>query len=564
MITMFRCVLVAAMVFGAGDALHAADLTADQQAAVNAVVTDLNKATVSYNLALKTAGPGDAPLKGSKAKLTAIRLESATKMLPSAAARLADLPAENAAVAAARKQHDTLADACKKLQDRIDGKPAPAPEPKQPDTTEPAPGTPTNPDKPVPPAEGGVKLDYKQEEQLKNARFHLNELEGFNKKLAAWATQAAAVKDKSTIQWAEAKGIGDLVAKAKTRVQYSGDAIKQLPGNGRGVAEQAARRSILSNELAASIKKIEPIYTYLAKVVNPATYPTLQQDIRKMRNLSSMYADTAVLTRDAEQSAAAISQGPKAWAEFQNFAKVYGPLSNQNTEWGKQVKGAGLGFANNYKEFAAAVQETKKTLPPQIDQHLAEASRDADVAVAEKKPLFFTGGVKQKMDWARDKTALLAAVDAAAGKQYEAKIAAAEANLRKKQESLRGDIIAANRLPNDNYAHPDRKAIEAKAVAAWKQREPDAKVLRVHIPSENWKRKRIFWLRDGTITETDASHLQVQLIVQLDAKLAVNRPINMSMDHTQNDQLRASRFDLDDEKTVDLPPHRFYLLKNVK
>lgn len=557
----FSIVCAVLLFLGSTAPVQAADLTADQQAVVADVVTQLNKATDNYNLAAKTAGPGTEPPKGSKAKLAAIRLESATKMLPPAAAKLADLPADNAAVQAAQKQYDAIADACAKLQERLNGKPAP-PTPKQPAPTDPV--KPNTPDKPAPPAAEGVKLDYKQEKLLKDARFHLNELEGFNKKLAAWATKAAAVKDKSTIQWSDAQAIGELVAKAKTRVEYSGNAIKQLPGNGRGVAEQAGRRSILSEQLAGEMKKIQPIYAYLAKLVNPSTYPTLAADLQRMRGLSQIYSDTGVLTRDAEQSAAAIKQGPAAWAEFQKFAKVYGPLSNQTSEFGKQVRGAGMGFANRYKAFATAVQETKNSLPPQIDQHLANAAKDADVAVAQKKPLFFTGGVKQKMDWARDKTALLAAVDEPAGKQYDAKIAAAEANIKKKQELLRDDIIAANRMPNDNYSHPDRKVIEAKAIAEWKKREPNAKILAVRMPVENWKRKRTLWLRDRTITETDASHLQVQLIVQHDAKLAVIRPINLSKDHTMNDQLKASPFDAESEKVSDLRPARFLLLKNVK
>lgn len=552
-------ILYAALVFAASFAtVHAADLTADQQSVVADVVTQLNKATESYNLAAKTAGPGTDPPKGSKAKLTQIRLDSATKMLPPAAAKLADLPADNAAVQAAQKQHDTLAAACAKLQERLNGKPAP-PTPTQPTPSDPA--KPTAPDKPAPPAESGVKLDYKQEKLLKDARFHLNELEGFNKKLADWATKAAAVKDKSTIQFSDAQAIGELINKAKTRVEYSGNAIKQLPGNGRGVAEQAGRRSILSNELATEMKKIQPIYTYLAKLVNPASYPKLNEDLQKMRSLSRVYSDTGILTRDADEASAAISQAPAAWAEFQAFAKTYGSLSNQTTELGKQVRGVGMGFANKYKEFAAAVQVAKKTLPPQIDQHLAEAAKDADFAVENKKPMYFTGGVKQKMDWARDKTALLVAVDKEAGKQYQAKLAAAEANNKKKQELLRDDIIAANRMPNDNYSHPDRKAIEAKAIAEWKKREPNVKILAVRMPVENWKRKRTLWLRDRVLTETDASHLQVQLIVKHDDKLAVIRPINMTKDHTMNDQLFASPFDAEDRE---LRPARFLLLKNVK
>src|SRR5690606_26786625 len=121
----------------------------------------------NIKLAYDAAGPGDDQPSGSKAKLARVRLEQPKAMLPKAREQMTKLPADHADVAALNKRLDAADASIAALEARLDGKTAPPP---------PAPGdtpAPANPgDKPAPPpADAGMKLDYKQEEQLKNARF---------------------------------------------------------------------------------------------------------------------------------------------------------------------------------------------------------------------------------------------------------------------------------------------------------------------------------------------------------------------------------------------------------
>jgi hypothetical protein len=103
-------------------AARAAELDDKQRATLEAAAGELRQAQVNIKLAQDTAGSGTGPLKGSKAKLTAVRLRSAKGPLARAKAHLDKLPADNADVKEVQQQYDALKAVADQLEARATGK----------------------------------------------------------------------------------------------------------------------------------------------------------------------------------------------------------------------------------------------------------------------------------------------------------------------------------------------------------------------------------------------------------------------------------------------------------
>ena len=146
-------------------------------------------------------------------------------------------------------------------------------------------------------------------------------------------------------------------------------------------------------------------------------------------------------------AAETVREAPAAVAERDRIVKKYAVLCQQQTTEGKTLVGLSNGFTKDLADFSAAAEAEKQSLPKQIDEHLAEARQYAADAVKEQKPLFFTGGIPQRFEWAEEKINLLKALDANAGAAAEKKLADARAELKKAQDALREQIIAANDMP---------------------------------------------------------------------------------------------------------------------
>ena len=100
-----------------------------------------------------------------------------------------------------------------------------------------------------------------------------------------------------------------------------------------------------------------------------------------------------------------------------------------------------------------------------------------------------------------------------------------------------------------------------RAYALDDQQQADAEVLTACIPSQAWERSTRWEWSAGAFHKVDKSHIQVQLIVKHDDKLAVIRPVNLYKNHLKGDTINAWSMDaIEDE----LQPHRFMLLGKVK
>jgi hypothetical protein len=400
----------------------------------------------------------------------------------------------------------------------------------------------------APPA--AAKLGYQQEEVLKGARFNLREVEGSAGALTALVAELQPRAEQMAIDYRRVRVGMNTVEAARRKAGFVQDALNQLPPDGQGVAETAAALAAANAQVAAAAAYLEPLDQALTKLIDPAAWPDLQADLKRLGELTVMYGNPMILQTDRPQAAAVVKEAPAAKQEAARIAQVYLPLVVQQTEDGKRIEGAGNYFLEKQQAFLAAAEQERQSLPQQIRADLAEAGRIADEAVAGQNPLLFTGGVPQAMGFAADKLALYAALDPAGAPALEQEVRDAQASLAQREKSLAELIIQQNPLPPDRYAGTDRDQVVAVAIDAWKHQQADFTVLASRIPSEAWSRETLWTYSNGSWYYVDRSRLQVQLLVadEEDDSLAVIRPVNIWMDHQKGDSLIGTPFHAGDDE----------------
>ncbi len=528
------------LAFGFSITTHAADLTAEQQQQVEAAKSALRQMETSVDLAEQTAGGGSGALTGSKAKLTKIRLDGALPYVPKAEAALKDLPADHADVKPLVEAFDNLNARIAAIQARLNGGAAPPPA-----------------------AEGGVRLNHLQEEDFRNARFYISEIKGLADGLTQLAQEASAVADKTKINYRVLNGGAASLAKIRERAGFINGYFEKLPADGRGVPELKLQYDQIMAQTEQAAATLAPIHKLVTDLVNPANYPDFEEDYKRLGGLVRLYYDPGTLTTQREAAIDALKQREPAYAELVRFAQKYQPLADQRTEQGERASSLVAHFVEKFKAYNAAAETQKTELPASIREDMTEAQKIADEAVAEQKPMWFTGGIPQRMGWVTEKMALYEVLDPEPAAALKKDVEALQTKINQQEKSLGQLIINNNQLPNDNYQGDDRDKVIAVAIDAWKHQQPQFDVLATRIPSQAWARNTRWEYSNGTWYFLDTSKLQVQLIVadQDNPKQAIIRPVNIIMNHEKGDTLIGTPFySIDD----DLQPNAYLLRDKIK
>ena len=303
------------------------------------------------------------------------------------------------------------------------------------------------------------------------------------------------------------------------------------------------------------------LFTVLASTVilSAADTKQLEEDIDKIKSFSDTYGNSRLLEEDPAQIAEVIKQAPAVKEEVKQIVARYDPKSNE----GRKIQFPLGAFERNFGMYEGRIEAFKRDAPGQITKHIDEAEKMADQAVAEKKPLFFTGGVPQRMRWAADKLAVLAAVDPDAAKPLQDRYDTLKPTIPQKEASLRNEIIASNDPPKDNYNGADKNQLLDLAKAAWKEKHADAEIVAAKIPGREWKRDTRWTLQRDLRTweKTDRSKLQAQLLVKskTDPKLLEVHVVDLFKDHLANDATKAVRWD-----DKDVPVQNLILTSKMK
>lgn len=539
---MLVIVLVASVARGA--------LDAGQTRLLNDARAQLKQMQTNLKLAQDSAGGATGRPSPAQAKLAMARLSSAKGSMAQVQARLDKLPATDSGVKSLHSDFDAVATEIKQLEARLTSAaaapPAPGNAPAAP--VAPAPGAPA----PVAAGAGsGVKMDYRQQQSLKDAQFNINQLAGAAKSVAEVVEQAKAAPDQSKVDARQVQGAMGTLTEARRKLKFATDRMDALPANGAGVAEAAAELKAVITSLDASEQSLRPLLDTLTKLLDPANYKELNADLKRLRELAGMYANTSLLKNDPVKSIALINDAPAAKQEVERITRLYAPLVAQQTDAGKQIEGGVLHFTERSAAFAEAAANEKQSLPQEIDADLSQIDQMAQEAVKEQKPAFFSGGIPPRVERAEQKVALYAALDAEGAKASQQKLVEARERLKTAEAALVDSIIASNELPPDRYTAGDRQSLTDLATAAWKKLQPQAQVLMARIPSENWKRETMWRNQNGSWYQIDRSKVQVQLLVKHTDQLVVVRAIDLWKDHLQNDQINAAP--MDDGKSSPAP-----------
>lgn len=519
-------------------ATHVVDLTAQQKQFLANIENTLKQAETNLKGAEDSAGSADRKPTASQAKLALNRAAQARASVTAVTEALAKLPADDAAVKALAERAEKVSTGVAALETRLTG-----------GSAQPAGGA-------------GAKLDYKQEQALKDAEFYLREIEGAAGALEGVVATAKAAKSPNDLDHNLLAQAMATVEKAKNRQAAVEERLGSLPANGAGVAQAREALKAAVARVDAAHTSLKPIHDSLAKTVDPGSYPELEKDVARIQGLGQMFADSTVLTGDPAKAAAVVSQRAAAREEHARVVALYGPLMAQGTNLGNRVQGATKFLSENLDAFDKQVEGLRQSLPATLRGDIAAALKMADEAVKEQKPAFFGGGIPQAVEIAESKLPLLAAIDAAAAKPIEGELAAMRQQIAQMQRSLRDAIIAENPLPPDRYTAADRQSWIDLATATWKQKQPDAEVLAARIPSDRFERETMWRYQNREWYLVDRSKLQVQLIVKLDDALAVIRPIDLWIDHAAGDKKIANAFHADAK--AELQPNEYLKLDRVK
>jgi hypothetical protein len=535
-------VLFATVAVSLASAARAADLTAAEKQNLDGAKKSLGQLQTNLKLATDAAGPGDATPPPGKAKLADARLQTARQSAANVVARLDKLPADHVDVKAVRADYDTAMKAVAALEERLVSKneakqppPSPASDPKQ--GSQPAAAPPVKPAGAVP-AAGEQKLSYQAENALKIAQSNVDSVKASADALDNVVAQLN--KDKSSVNADTVTKAAATITAARRQVGFAEAQFKNLPADHSKVKAASDELRAAVARIDAADKVIDPLHKQSAKAGDPGSYPDLQADTKRLRDLSSQLA-IGNFQANRTDVAEVVKQLPAMKEELDRLSKKYAPLiAQRGGDAAPDLRDGTKRLGYSIQQFEAAVAQEKQALPQQIDADLARVNALTEEAVRESKPAFFGGGIADNLRFAEERLVLYESLDPEAAKGYTAKLAQARETVKKQEASLAGVIIAANEMPADRYAGGDKADLTRRATETIKQQNAGAQVLAVRFPGDKWTRETKWRYENRSWRLIDRSRLQAQVIVQRDDNVAEIRPVNLWTDHTSNDAITAT------------------------
>ena len=464
--------------------------------------------------------------------------------------RIGQLPTGNEAVAGLKKDAAATAATLKEFAAALKaGPPAKAPA-----SGGPAAMPATAPAAPA----GNVKLDYRQVEALKNARFYLTEVEPREARI----TELTKGK-------LDAEAIGEALNHMKFVHQRMGFAVKvlnDLPGGNAEVAAESKRYNDLLARLVTAQTAIEKAAPD-ADMQIAALEKQMNDDLAMVESWGQSLGNPQALFADRPNDAiAAVGQLPQmrqaidAMTQRWTARATEKPNDKTAADMVRKVK-----FVNGQlADLETYAKGLATSLPQAIGKDLGEVGKMIETAVTEKRPLYFgpDSGIAQQLKSAEQKVTMLGAIDAAAAAEAEKSLASMRAKSTAAQKTLAADIINNNKKPQEKYAGADVEQLRQLVVAHWKESNPDLPIVAVVFNTPGWTRTtRWDWSKGNQgFYKVDYDHIQPKLFYKLNDTQAVEMPVEVYKDYMKESRIVVKPWAVEAEP----PVTRTYLLTNLK
>ncbi len=284
----------------------------------------------------------------------------------------------------------------------------------------------------------------------------------------------------------------------------------------------------IKDDTAAKLAEME-------KLSDVKNYPDLDADWKQMETVAKAYGFKGFKT-NPDKVAELAKEFPRATKWGSEKFKQYRPLivltGGEKSPLYKKYEA----MAKSIKGFQAEATEFFKEAQAQVPELLKKAEEMAEKAAAEKKPAFFTGGVKQQLDGAESylkPCRALVPADDERLKAMEGAWAASKKKIDAQGAMLKEQIIAETRPPAEKYSGGDKEDIRKKITEEWKAAWPQDEVLMVRLHMANFDRRETATWDDGSNSWSfsDRSVLCVTVIVKTSDKVATSYPAYVNVDN---------------------------------
>lgn len=403
----------------------------------------------------------------------------------------------------------------------------------------------TNPLLPAP-AWAEQKLDYKQKQELKDAKYYIDRAQGVVEEMETKAKEWK-VGDAS-VPITDVKALLDQKDNAIQWMKNASNRLTKLPG-GEDVDAQIDRFNSLKDRLVASEKQLIEVHNALVNVVNQGEGEGYKKDFDRLREITQMFGNEQVFQTQPEKAVELVKLVAPLKEERKRIAEKYADMLKQPTSSAKDMQGTLKWSDEIFNRFETAANDYADNAPAQLAQHLNKVRELATTAVENKRPAYFSpeGGVAQYFGYAQQTCDILAALrpDAEATKKAIADLAAARADVAKIAEGLNDAIVANNQVPADQFRGADREQLLGLLKDFWKSDGTGQEPLVVGINSSEWTRNTRWVWQDVSKEwyKLDSSRAQGFVVIPLDEQHARIIHIDILKNHMKGDRISLGFFD---------------------
>ena len=375
------------------------------------------------------------------------------------------------------------------------------------------------------------RLLYPQEQALKSISNKLSKLIGKFKTYKA-------LHEKGTYTLKPEPGLGILEELDKLYDEFTQN---NFPEDNQKVKNVASWFSALKE----NTPKLETIYMegYEAYQVeaqksNIENFPDYNEDVERLKVMYKNYKDPRSVFNNSEKAKKIVPQFGDEYAFFKHLPEKYALLIKAKKAGSLETW---IRTNEQYLDgFKAYQDDYAQKLPGMIEDEMDKAVDMANRAKAEKKPLFFKGGVKQQLDRASDLLVTLEAIKGKDDPQVQTLIKIWEkkkVDIDAAEESMAAELLAAVQTPPDVYGGSDKKTLHKMIEKEWQQLYPEDQLVAIRFPNDTWSRSTEWKWNNSGWYKVDTSVMMAKVIVKTSKDIATIYPAYINKDHLKGDKL---------------------------